>query len=93
MIFLFVEGSGFVVKLVAAKVIRQLMFFFTYLISYVINFELKKDVIVLVHENPGTFSELVVIGAFCRGTIEEKKNLSTHVIFVSFSLLECKSII
>ena len=45
------EGGGFVVNLVVAKVIRQRMFFFT--VSYFLynNFK-KKDMIVLVHKNP-----------------------------------------
>ena len=34
------------------------------------------------HQEPGTFSELVVIGAFCRCTIAEKR-ICQHIFFSS----------
>ena len=46
------NGGGSLVKLVAAKVIRQHMFFPLHnLTSYIIIFEIKEDMVLLVHEN------------------------------------------
>ena len=45
------KGVGCLVKLVAAKVIRQHMFSLHNLISCIIISDIKKDMVVLVHEN------------------------------------------
>ena len=62
--------GGFVVKLLAAKVIRQHMFFFTlsYFLDKLVIFEIEKIYdIVLVHENHDKWLYLRTVQRFCSG--------------------------
>ena len=62
------RGGGFVVKLVAAKVISQHMFFFA--LSYFVYKHLwnkRKDMIVLVHDNQDKWTNVTQVQHFCRG--------------------------
>ena len=60
------RGVGFVVKLVAAKVVRQHMYFFT-LILFLKEWSLKwiKKLIVLIHENHDKWPFCTLIQHFC----------------------------
>ena len=67
-IVLFRVGGRCLVKLVAAKVIRQHMFSLHYLISSIIIFERKKDIYGLSHENHDKWPN-VTGGDMCRGIL------------------------
>ena len=64
---LFLEGGGFVVKLVAAKVTRQHMIFFTASYFLFDNLWKKEDMIALVHENHDKWPNITPVQHFCSG--------------------------
>ena len=59
------NGGGFVVKLIAAKVIYQLIFYFTLSYFFANNIWNKKNVILLVHENHDKLSNVTAVQNFC----------------------------
>ena len=60
------SGGGLVVKLVATNVI-SICFTLHHLIPYIIIFEIKKNMIVLVHENHDKWPNVTPVQHFCSG--------------------------
>ena len=65
--FLFVERSGFVIKLIAAKVTHQRLFFITYSYFLYDNIWNLKKWIVIVHEYHDKWPNVTLVQHFCRG--------------------------